>query len=136
MAEKYLSIIGGHINARVRLSDVVLIERQNRKLHVVTEDRNFDYYEKIENVEPILDGRFYPCLKGCYINMEHVCAMAEQSIYFDNGTHYELGRDNFIKAKRNYKHYLRQNAGLDEKKAEKKADFQGNRACNSELDDI
>lgn len=132
MAEKYLSIIGGRINARIRLSDVVLIERQNRKLHVVTEDRNFDYYEKIENVEPILDGRFYPCLKGCYINMERVSAMAEQSIYFDNGTHYELGRDNFIKAKQSYKHYLLKKAGFEEEKA----DFQGNNACNSEPDDI
>lgn len=58
MAEKYLSIIGGNVNARIRLSDVVLIERKNRKLHVVTEGRSFDYYEKIENVEPILDGGF------------------------------------------------------------------------------
>lgn len=125
MEEKYLSIIGGSVNARVRLSDVVLIERKNRKLHVVTEERSFDYYEKIENVEPILDGRFYPCLKGCYINMERVAAMTEQSIYFDNGAHFELGRDNFIKAKRNYKHYL-----------QKKAEFQGNSACNSGSDDI
>ncbi|MGC2872228.1 LytTR family transcriptional regulator DNA-binding domain-containing protein [Ihubacter sp. rT4E-8] len=106
MAEKYLPIISGAVSARIKLSDVVLIERKNRKLHVMTEGHDFDYYEKIENIEPILDGRFYPCLKGCYINMERVEAMAEQSIYFDNGEQFALGRDNFVKAKRTYKHFL------------------------------
>ncbi len=107
MGEQYIPIISGKETARVRISDVVLIERDRRKLHVVTKDRQFHYYEKIENVENLLDSRFFPCLKGCYVNLEHISCMSEQSIYFDNGYVYTLGRGNFIKAKQKYKGYLK-----------------------------
>ena len=64
-------------------------------------------YEKLENIKPLLDGRFYPCLKGCYINLEKVTSMSEQSIRFENGEVFNLGRENFIKAKQKYSCYLR-----------------------------
>lgn len=107
MAEQYINIISGKENARVKVSDVVLIERTRRKLLVVTENREYNYYEKLENVESLLDSRFYPCLKGCYINLEHVSQMSEQCIYFDNGYSYNLGRANYSKAKQKYKGFLR-----------------------------
>lgn len=107
MAENYISIISGKVAARVKVSDVVFIERNRRKLHIVTDKDEYDYYEKLENIEPLLDGRFYPCLKGCYINLEKVTSMAEQSIQFENGEVFNLGRENFIKAKQRYMCFLR-----------------------------
>lgn len=105
--ESYIPIICGKEAAKVRVSDILMIEREKRKLHVVTEGKSYAYYEKIQNVEPMLDGRFYPCLKGCYINLDHVTEMSNQTITFDNGIAYNLGRENFIKAKQTYAVYLR-----------------------------
>ncbi|MGN0658358.1 MAG: LytTR family transcriptional regulator DNA-binding domain-containing protein [Emergencia sp.] len=108
MEENYLSIISGSENARIRVSDIVMIQRNRRKLRVVTGQREFEYYEKIENVEPLLDDRFYPCLKGCYVNMERISFMADQSICFDNGVCYNMGRENYIRTKQKYKQFLRE----------------------------
>ncbi|MGF6376200.1 DNA-binding LytR/AlgR family response regulator [Clostridiales Family XIII bacterium PM5-7] len=107
MSESYIPIICGKEAAKVKVSDILMIERENRKLHVITQDKAYAYYEKIQNVEPMLDGRFYPCLKGCYINLDHVTGMANQTITFDNGTEYNLGKENFIKAKQTYVVYLK-----------------------------
>ena len=107
MTEQYIPIITGGETARIRISDVVLIERRKRKLFIVTGDRQYDYYQKIENVEVLLDNRFFPCLKGCYVNLEHISCMSEQSIYFDNGYVYSLGRGNFIRTRQKYKCFLK-----------------------------
>ena len=105
--ERYVPIISGKETAKVNLDDIVLIEREGRKLHVVTERREYRYYEKIDIVEQYLDERFYPCLKSCYVNLEHIAYMEEQEIHFDNGYAFFLGRSNFIKTKQKYKSFLR-----------------------------
>jgi len=107
MSERYIPIISGSHTAKVKVSDIVMVERNRRKLHVVTDAKEYEYYEKIENVELFLDGRFYPCLKGCYINFERVSHMEDQRIYFDNGRFFDLGRENYIKTKQKYRGYLR-----------------------------
>lgn len=107
MTEQYIPIISGSETAKVGVSEVILIERDRRKLRIVTKEREYFYYEKLENVETLLDSRFYPCLKGCYINFERVSHMSDQKIYFDNGYVYNVGRNNFIKTKQYYKNYLK-----------------------------
>lgn len=108
MTESYIPIINGRESGKVRVSDVVMIERNNRRLRIVTGEREFDYYEKLDNVTPLLDQRFFPCLKGCYVNFDHVSYMANQEIHLDNGEIFTLGRENFLRTKQRYKLYLRQ----------------------------
>lgn len=107
MQEKFIPIVSGTVDAKVRIREIIFIERNRRKLHVVTTERKYEFYEKIENVIPYLDERFFPCLKGCYINFDRVVRMEQQKIYFDNGEIYYLGRENFFKTRRAYKEYLK-----------------------------
>lgn len=107
MEEQYIPIISGSHAAKVKVGDIIMIERNRRKLHIITGHREYQYYEKMENVELLLDDRFYPCLKGCYINLERISSMEDQRIFFDNGLVYDLGRENFIKTKQKYRGYLR-----------------------------
>lgn len=105
--QNYIPIISGREAAKVKVSDVVMVMRDKRKLHIVTDDKEYDFYERIESIEYLLDSRFYCCLKGCYINLEKVTSMSNQTIYFDNGKEFSLGRQNFIRAKQRYKLYLK-----------------------------
>ncbi len=107
MKEDYIAVLQGKAVAKVKVSDIVFIERDRRKLHLVTEKGTYDYYERMENVEPVLDQRFYPCLKGCYINLDKVESMQEQRISFDNGEFLYIGRENFIRTRQYYKKYLK-----------------------------
>lgn len=114
--EKYIPVICGKEAAKVKVSDVVMVIKDKRKLHIVTDGKEYDFYERIEHVEPFLDSRFFCCLKGCYINLEKVVSMTDQTIYFDNGFTFGLGRQNFIKTRQRYKLYLKKTE-ISEKKA-------------------
>ena len=107
MKEEYILVLTSNIAARVKISDIVFVERDKRKIRIVTDLEVYEYYEKIENVEPLLDGRFFPCLKGCYINLEKDVSMRDQKITFDGGQVLYLGRENFIKTMQYYKIYLK-----------------------------
>lgn len=107
MREEYITILSTTVAARIRTSDILYIERDKRKIHIVTILEEYDYYERIENIEPLLDERFFPCLKGCYINLERVVSMRDQRITFDGGRILYLGRENFLKTIQYYKIYLK-----------------------------
>lgn len=125
MINRFIVVQNGREEAKVRVTDIIMIERIGRKLRIMTDERNFDYYERLENVIRLLDGRFFPCLKGCYVNFERVERMAEQSIFFDNGLVYGLGRENFLRTRHEFKEYL-----------QKMAEKMMKKACNSNENSI
>ncbi len=110
MQEEYLLILTASVTARIRIKDIVYIERDKRKIHVVTDLEEYEYYEKMENIKPLLDTRFFPCLKGLYINLEKVASMREQKITFEGGQVLFLGRENYLKTAQYYKFYLKNSA--------------------------
>ena len=107
MNEEYILILTQTLAARIKVDDIIYIERDKRKVRIVTELEDYDFYERIENIEPLLDNRFFPCLKGCYINLEKVVSMREQRITFTGGQVLYLGRENFLKTLQFYKIYLK-----------------------------
>jgi len=107
MVEDYIVVLTPAVTARIRIRDIVYIERDKRKLHIVTDFEEYSYYEKIENIEPLLDGRFFSCLKGCFINLEKVVSMRDRKITFENGRVLYLGRENFLKTVQYYQIYIK-----------------------------
>lgn len=107
MYERYLVVSNEKIVAQVKIKDILWIERNLRKIRIVTTQETYEYYERIENVQPLLDQRFYPCLRGCYINFDQVKSMQEQKIIFDERNIFYLGRANFIKTRQAFKNYLK-----------------------------
>ncbi|MCQ2555635.1 MAG: LytTR family transcriptional regulator DNA-binding domain-containing protein [Clostridia bacterium] len=87
---------------RIPVSEVLYITQQRRKLKIVTHEREYVQYEKIREVIPYLDDRFYACLKYTYINMDKIRGFANQSIHFTNGEGLAVGRDNFNRTKKEF----------------------------------
>ena len=107
MSDEYIIVLTGNLAARIRISDILYIERYKRKIKIVTAQEEYAYYERIENIKPLLDDNFFPCLKGCYINLEKVISMHDRKIMFEGGRTLYLGRENFIKTMQYYKLYLK-----------------------------
>ncbi|MDO4395708.1 MAG: LytTR family DNA-binding domain-containing protein [Clostridia bacterium] len=101
-----ISIKNQQVVANVSVDTVLFIEKDGRKLKVVTDAREYSYYEKMSNIEHLLDNTFFLCRKGCYINLDKVVLMEDQHIVFENGNVYWLGRDNFIKTKKAFVNFL------------------------------
>ena len=112
---KYLPIITRQSSTRAKVDDLVMIEREGRKLHVIAEKENWTYNGKIKDAWMYLDKRFYNCLSGCIINFEKVEKMEDNRIYFVNGLQYAIGRDNFMRTKRAYNAYMRRKSRLQQK---------------------
>lgn len=106
MFEPYIVVSNGQVVAKVRVKDVLYIERYLRKIRIVTSKEIYEYYDRLENIQPFLDARFYPCLEGCYVNFEQVKAMGGQKIIFENDMVFYLGRANFVKSRQAFKKYL------------------------------
>ena len=43
--EKYIPIICGKETAKVRVSDVVMVMKDKRKLRIVTDEKEYDFYQ-------------------------------------------------------------------------------------------
>lgn len=102
----YLPIVTKACTTRVRISDVMMISRNYRKLEIKAESGDFQYYEKLDNIVGCLGRQFYRCSDGIIINFEKVECMKQQSITFSNGCRVELGRDCYLKARKAFTQYL------------------------------
>ncbi|NLD10882.1 LytTR family transcriptional regulator DNA-binding domain-containing protein [Aminicella lysinilytica] len=104
---KYIPIITRDKSTRVRVSDVQAIERDHRKLKVITAEEEYEIYGKIEEVTDYLDSRFYTCMAGCIINLDQVESMEERKIEFFGGNNMVMGRENFAKTRQVYNEHIR-----------------------------
>ena len=109
MDDKHILVKTGAIVEKVPTEEVVAVQRDGRKLHIVSDNKDYVYYQKMDNVEPKLSDNFYRCHGGCYINLDKVRLMEEQEIFFYNGYSIYLGRTNFIKAKQYFYKYAMEN---------------------------
>ena len=105
MVATYITVSSGKRITKVNVDDIFFVERNLRKLRIVTAKEEIEFYQRLDEITPFLDQRFYPCLKGCYINFEQVKSMEEQRIIFEEDKCFYLGRANFMKTKQAYKKY-------------------------------
>jgi len=105
--ERYIPLITKSCIRKIFLADIVYIMKKQRKILIVTDAEQFEFYENLEPFLPYLDTRFYCCLRHAAINLDKVERMENQTIYFENGAWIWLGRDNYIKAKQRYTAYLK-----------------------------
>lgn len=115
MKDNYITVAVHGCVRKVTLDEIVYLARDGRKLRLMTDMGEIEFYEKLENVLHVLDERFYPCLKGCYVNLEKISCMDEQQMFFENGASYALGRENFVRTKQKYYHFLKANERREKK---------------------
>ena len=65
------------------------------------------FYERLDNLEKLLDDRFYRSLKKLSVNVEKIIIAEDQKITFVNGKTIHLGRESYIRTKQIYSAYLK-----------------------------
>ena len=104
---QFISIISASQCARIRISDIELLEQEGRRLHVVTPERDYSFYGSLNSIAiSLADRAFYRALQGLIINFDHVKDITGISINFISGQSITLGRNAINKTKRAYKRYL------------------------------
>ena len=102
----YIPIITRGYSRKVSLDEILYLEQRQRRLAVVTIDQTYLCYERIENMERILDERFYHTLKKLVVNLDKIIVVENQSITFVDGTVMNLGRESYIRTKQVFSAYF------------------------------
>ncbi|MBR0399275.1 MAG: LytTR family transcriptional regulator DNA-binding domain-containing protein [Mogibacterium sp.] len=70
---EFISVISSNQCARIRIDDIELIEQEGRRVHVVTPEKDYTFYESMAAIVKLLANRgFYRPMKGMIINLDHV----------------------------------------------------------------
>ena len=83
----------GYESNIIAFDDIVLCEIIDRKiyLHLKTEEV-IDYYDRIENLETKLDGRFFKCHRSYLINLSHLKSYKNGMAYMINDKQIPVSR--------------------------------------------
>lgn len=109
--------IGGHLRF-VRVCDIIYLEKNLRKIVVKyrcrdkselislgrTED--FEFYGKMEDVEPYLSKNFVRCHRSYIINLNHIREIYNNRIILFGGESVFLGRDSVRRVKKAYLRFI------------------------------
>ena len=105
---KYISVISSSQCARIEIDQIMVVEQEGRKLHIITPDRDYSVYQNIRDIIPSLAGRaFYRPIKGLIINLDHVRDISGHDINFYTGQTITLGKNSIGETRKAFKQYLR-----------------------------
>ena len=104
---KYIPVITRGYSRKVPVDDIMYLEQRQRKLAIVTGEETYLSYQRIENIEQLLDERFYHTLKKLVVNLDKITAAKDQSIIFQNGEMLMLCRESYVRTKQIYAAYLK-----------------------------
>ena len=104
---EFISVISGSQCARIRLDDIEVIEQEGRRLHVITHDSEYCFYENIRELIPaLIDRPFYRPIRGLIINFDHVKEISGNSVCFQSGQCVTMGKNSITRTRAAYKKYL------------------------------
>ena len=104
---EYISVISANQCARIKVTDVEIVEQEGRRIHIITAERDFSFYGDMNTVAlSLADRAFYRVMKSMIINFDHVRDISGLNINFNSGQCITLGRNNINRTRSAYKRYL------------------------------
>ena len=84
--EANLLVQKGYESNIISFDDIVFCEIIDRKIYLHLKlGEVIDYYDKIENLETKLDGRFFKCHRSYLINLQYLKSYKAGQAYLTNG---------------------------------------------------
>lgn len=83
----------GYESSIIPFDDIVYCEIVDRKiyLHLIS-SRVIDFYDRIENLEKKLDGRFFKCHRSYLINLKYLKSFKNKTAYMEGGEEIPVSR--------------------------------------------
>jgi hypothetical protein len=104
---EFISVISSNQCARVRIDDIEMIEQEGRRIHVVTAENDYTFYESMKKIaESLADRAFYRPMKGMIINLDHVKNIKGFYVNFYSGQSISMGKNSISRMRSAYKRYL------------------------------
>ncbi len=83
----------GYASSIIPVEDIVFCEIIDRKIYLhLTSSEVIDYYDRIENLETRLDGRFFRCHRSYLINLQYLKSYKNGTAYMEGGEEIPVSR--------------------------------------------
>ncbi len=93
VGEDSLLVQKGYEGRIIRKDEIVFCEIIDRKIYLnLVSGGVLDYYDRIENLETKLGGRFFRCHRSYLINLKHLKGYKNGTAYMDNGKEVPVSR--------------------------------------------
>lgn len=100
-------IVSGNTFARIKFSDIEMIEQIGRKIKVCTENDEYIFYDRINDMaSALLGSTFYRAMKSLIVNFDKMVNIKDGVLIFESGRKFAIGRNNYLILKRSFKNYL------------------------------
>lgn len=104
---EYISVISGTRCAKIRIDEIELIEQEGRKLHVITPEKDYDFYGSLNTIAQALCERaFFRPMKTMIINLDKVSDINGYNINFQSGQTVVMGKNALQNMKKAFRRYL------------------------------
>lgn len=91
--EASLLVQKGYESRIISLEDIVFCEIIDRKIYLhLSSSEVIDYYDRIENLETKLDGRFFRCHRSYLINLKYLKSYKNGVAYMEGGREIPVSR--------------------------------------------
>lgn len=92
-SEDSLLVQKGYEGRIIQKDEIVFCEIIDRKIYLnLVSGEVLDYYERIENLETKLGGRFFRCHRSYLINLKHLKGYKNGTAYMDSGREVPVSR--------------------------------------------
>lgn len=92
-SEASLLVQKGYESSIISLEDIVFCEIIDRKVYLhLASSEVVDFYERIENLETKLDGRFFRCHRSFLINLKYLKSYKNGTAYLEGGKEIPVSR--------------------------------------------
>ncbi len=89
----HLLIRKGYESNIISFQDIICCEIMDRKVYLYLDSGEvIDYYDRIENLEKKLDGRFFRCHRSYLINLNHLKSYRNNTAYMADGKEIPVSR--------------------------------------------
>lgn len=104
--EAILNVKSGKRRYAVPVGEIIMMEKDKRKIIVHTVEGEIVFYGKFDDVMPLLDERFVCPHRSYIINMDHISRLGETEIVMDADNRVCLGRTCFARLLKIYDEYV------------------------------
>lgn len=101
-----LTVKVGRNAIRIPMDHIFYLEKQLRKMLVVTGRQVIDFYGKFEDLEPQLDRRMLQCHRSFIVNMDHIEQLADDHFLLDNKKMVPISRRKLTQVRNAFLRYL------------------------------
>ena len=107
-SERYILIKINDIRKKILLTDIIFVESFNKKVVFHTQDKIYETYGKMNDLEIALGSSFYRCHRCYIVNLEKISAYNQNTIYLTSGKQIMIAQKKYSDFLRVYLKYARE----------------------------